>query len=91
MISIIILILILFIINIVYKYTYNKNFDINEKTEIKYINVPNSLYDHQYMNIDIKDKYYKIFKGDFDENENSGNIVDTKYGTISEQGSLNII
>ena len=90
MISIIILILILFIINIVYKYTYYKNFDINKKTKIKYVNLPNSLYEHQYMEIDLKDKYYKIFEDDFNENKNSGNIVDTEYGTISQQGSINI-
>lgn len=61
MISIFILILIIGIVSITKEYTLQ---NVKLDKEIEYVYVPKSIYDYQYSNIDIVNKYDNIFSKD---------------------------
>ena len=61
MISIFILIFIIGIVSITIEYTKQK---IKIDKQIEYIYVPKSIYDYQYSDIDLENKYDNIFLKD---------------------------
>jgi len=61
MISIFILILIIGIVSITKEYTLQ---NVKLDKQIEYIYVPKSIYDYQYSEIDLENKYDNIFSKD---------------------------
>ena len=82
MLSIVILLLIIFIINITSVYTKN---NIKLKKKIKYTYVPKSIYDYQFSDIELINKYNNIFNYDED------NIDKNAYEELDDKEFQNII
>ena len=61
MLSLVFFLLIIFIINITSEYTKS---NIKLKKKIKYTYVPKSIYDYQYSEIELLNKYNNIFTND---------------------------
>ena len=82
MLSIVILLLIIFIINITSKYTKS---NIKLKKKIKYTYVPKSIYDYQFSDIELVNKYDNIFN--YDKN----NIDNKEYEELDDNQFQNIL
>ena len=86
MLSIIILLLIIFIINITSEYTKS---NIKLKKKIKYTYVPKSIYDYQYSEIELLNKYSNIFTNNYNiENKEYKKLSDEIFESINSNKNL---